>query len=336
MDTQGSQNLMNNMIQNFVRPEVERRAQEGIPFNEEIWAAQVVFDAKASAPQVRINREVRLLACPAGSVDRQDYVVMHEAGHRQFTSITLPEEQKDIRHMTLCQTNVTATWGIFFSLGEPRLQEEPTEGSATFETGYEPPPLTEWEAIYADHDRIVEKVLAFSSPTPENPIEVLMAVALQRSRHLLDAYLRLVAVKNLMAASALIRMQLDSVMRVNACFLVADPLEIWEALKNGESWRRVKSKDGNQLSDAYLNGKLTEKFAWAADVYKQMSGYIHLSRPHLESTTEGEEFLGMVLFQGLDGERVKDQDIAENGQLFIKVTRALFSLCEDYAQSRRT
>lgn len=74
-------------------------------------------------------------------------------------------------------------------------------------------------------------------------------------------------------------MQLDSLMRVNACFLVADPIQIWEMLKAGEPWNRVRSSDGQPLSDAYLHQKLSEKFEWATDVYSQMSGYIHLSPP---------------------------------------------------------
>jgi hypothetical protein len=123
-------------------------------------------------------------------------------------------------------------------------------------------------------------------------------------------------------------------MRVNACFLVSDPLEVWAALKSGEPWNRVKSNDSQPLTDAYLHAQLSAKFDWATGVYKQMSGYVHLSRPHLESTVEGEDFLGMIIHQGPAGARVTDRDSTENAQLFIKVTKALLSLCEEYATNR--
>jgi hypothetical protein len=123
-------------------------------------------------------------------------------------------------------------------------------------------------------------------------------------------------------------------MRVNACFLVDDPMTLWECLKKGSPWNTIKSQDGSKLTDAYLREQLDIRFDWATGVYKQMSGYIHLSRPHLESTVEGEDFLGMVIHQDAAGSRVTDVEVGENCRLFVKVTKALFTLCEDYSKSR--
>lgn len=297
-------------------------------------AAQVVFEAGAPSPIIRLNREVRLRAIPVGTDEFADYVALREQGKRQFRAVVLADDEPDLKHMTICQTNVTSSWRIFFSLGDSTRQAQPTEAAANFEAGYEPPSPTQWEALYAEHDRVVEKVLAINSPTPENPIETVMAVAIQRSRHLLQAYVRVLPDKNLTAASALIRMQLDSLMRANACFLVADPMQVWSVLKSGEPWNRVQSKEDRPLTDGYLHEKLTGKFSWASEAYKQLSGYIHLSRPHLESTIEGENFLGMVIYQGLAGERVTDHEVAENTRLFIQVTEALLQLCSEYADRR--
>jgi hypothetical protein len=333
MDDEGTRALMNNIVKDFVRPEIERRRADGNPVDEEIWAAQVIFDSAAPSPRIRLNREVRLRAVRVGGSEFEDYVAAHEAGQRQFVALALPEDEADIRHMTMCLINVTSTWSTFFSLGDRSIQT-PATGEVTFQAGYEPPPPTEWEQLYSQHNAVVEKVLAINSPTPESPIEILIATAIQRSRHLVEAYVQLAQSRNLTAASALIRMQLDSAMRVNACFLVSDPMELWEVLKSGETWNKVKSNDGRPLTDVYLHERLSEKFEWASQVYKQMSGYVHLSRPHLESTTEGEQFLGMVIHQGPAGQRVSDQELAENAQLFITVTRALLALCEEYVAIR--
>jgi hypothetical protein len=257
MNDEGSKNLMNNITRDYVKPELERRAQSGNPVNEEIWAAQVVFGDGAPLPSIRLNREVRLRAIPVGSEQFGDYVTLRDKGLRQFVVITLASDEEHLRHMSVCQTNVTSSWRIFFSLGDRSRQAQPVEAATNFEAGYEPPPPSEWEALYAEHDRIVEAVLAINSSTPNNPIEIVMAVAIQRSRHLLEAYAQLLAAKNLTAASALIRMQLDSLMRVNACFLVADPMEIWAVLKAGDPWNRVqrfcRSARNMQKSDGRSN-----------------------------------------------------------------------------------
>lgn len=195
MNDEGSKNLMNSIARDSVNPELDRRAQSGNPVNGEIWAAQVVFDAGAPSPSVRLNREVRLRAIPVGSDQFGDYVILRDQGVRQFVVVTLSAEEPNLRHMTICQTNVTSSWRIFFSLGDVSRQAQPVEAATNFQAGYEPPPPTEWEALCAEHDRVVESVLAINSPTPESPIEIVMAVAIQRSRHLLQAYMQLLAAR---------------------------------------------------------------------------------------------------------------------------------------------
>jgi hypothetical protein len=332
MTPEGAENLMRNIVDTFVRPEIERRKREGTPVNSEVWAAQVVFGKDGNV--IRLNREVRLAAQPIGSAEVGDYVELFEKGCRAFAWARLKPDEKSIKHMTLYQKGVTSHWETFFSLGDHAEPSEPQEGQESFDQGYIEPTPSEWEQLYKDHDAVADEVFAINSPTAETPIEGIMAVALQRSRHLLQAYVQLLASKNLTAASALIRMQLDSLMRVNACFLVENPMDLWNVLKSGDPWNSVRSKDGKPLTDGYLHEELSAKFEWATEIYRQMSGYIHLSRPHLESTVEGENFLGMVIKQGPAGEGVTSGEIAHNAELFVKVTKALLQLCSEYAHRR--
>src|SRR5271157_798341 len=329
MTSEFAQKLMKDIFEKYVQPEVDSRQRDGIPVDGEVWAAQVIFEPNETGPRIRLNREVRLVAQSVGSTEVKDYVQLYDSGCRAFASVNLAADELNMRHMTLYQIGLTSHWKIMFSLRNLAPPSEPAEGQLAFDAGYQEPTQTEWEALYAEHDRVAQLVLAINSPTPEAPIEAVMAVALQRSRHLVQAYVQLLQAKNLIAASALIRMQVDSVMRVNACFLVSDPLKVWAALKSGEPWKRVKSKSGRSLTDAYLHEQLSTKFDWATDVYREMSEYVHLSRPHLRSTVEGEEFVGMVIHQGPASARVTDHDLAENAQMFIRVTRALLSLCKE-------
>lgn len=331
MNAEGTQNLINTVMK-YVHPELERRNQAGNPISEGIWAAQVIFGSQDQL-QVRLNREVRLLARIGGSAEFQDYVELLDASHRQFEAISLPEDEKNIRHLTMCQTGIS--YSVLFSFSDSEAQIEQVKSSGgSVAADIEMPSHADWQKLLAEHSRVVDRILAFSSPNPERPVEVLMAIAIQRSRHLVEAYVKVIAEKNLTAASALIRMQLDSAMRVNAHSLVSDPNILLGAMQKDEQWGRLKSKDNKDLRDAYLKEKLAEKFNWVTGVYNQMSGYIHLSRPHLESATEGEAFLGMFIYQGSAGERVTNLEVAENAQTFITVTNALLSLCDEYVDSR--
>lgn len=193
-------------------------------------------------------------------------------------------------------------------------------------------PTNVWDQLLQEHQRVLHSVLSGSrgSPTPQAPVETIIATALQRSCHLVEGYVALVGQKNLTAASALIRMQLDSAMRVNALLLVDDPMALWQALKEGKQWRRLKSRDGRSLSDEYLHEQLSRKFQCASNLYKQMSSYIHLSTPHLAAATEGEDFLGMKTFLCPAGARIRDEEVRDNSEIFMRVTKALLALCESF------
>lgn len=325
--------LQKNILEIYVKPELQRRADAGAPMLEPIWAAQVLLGGAGEQPVVRLNGEVRLLAKTPFSQDWIDYAHVPKDGQSRVVQLSLVPEEAGRRHLTFCQTGFSPDTVVFFDAAG-RLPEELTKPPHA-RAADSAPNLDTWTTMFAEHDRVSGLVLGgINSPNPEMPIEIIMASALQRSRHLLQAYIGLLEQKNLTAASALIRMQLDSAMRINACSLVDDPMKLWDVFKNDRPWREVISTEGKPLTDGYLRDKLSEHFEWAADVYKAMSGYIHLSRPHLEATTEGEDFVGMLVFQGGPGERVTDEMLQENQQLFARVTSALFTICEKYAADR--
>ncbi|MEE8585996.1 MAG: hypothetical protein V3T83_14220, partial [Acidobacteriota bacterium] len=181
--------------------------------------------------------------------------------------------------------------------------------------------LMNWHELVAEHSHVFDAVVAsVNSPKPEIPREAITAVVLQRSRHLVEAFALLIAQRNLTACGAIIRMQLDSLMRLYACSLVADPMELWEVLNSGVRWGTVRSATGEPLSDKYLHEQLSLKYAWASGLYARMSGYVHLSTPHLDATIQGEQFLGMVLSIGAAGSCVTDDEVKENDGMMQLVT----------------
>ncbi len=86
--------------------------------------------------------------------------------------------------------------------------------------------------------------------------------------------------RNFVCASGLLRMQIDTAMRLNALNVVADVPLFLEAWSNGEKFSKLKSASGNKLHDAELLKELAFKFPWVQEVYSQTSAFIHFSVRH--------------------------------------------------------
>jgi hypothetical protein len=336
MNTETATNLRKNIDDIYVRHELEKRRVCGRPFLEPIWAAQVILGQyEDEEPIVRLNREIRLRVQTRESSEWRDYLDVPLDGPSVISQIDLYPEEANARHLTYCQTGVSADQLVWFSVGDRNVSavtRPAHERAANYPFAEEA-----WIELMTEHDRVAGAVLGgINSPEPQIPIEVIMATALQRSRHLVEAYIPLLLQRNLSAGSALIRMQLDSVMRVNAVFLVTDPLELWDVLRTDRPWSSITDRNGKSLRDTYLHRKLSERFPWASDVYARMSGYVHLSRPHLEATaSDTDAFLGMQIVQGPAGTNVTDEQLHENASLFMQVTSALLTVCDEYAAKRR-
>lgn len=86
--------------------------------------------------------------------------------------------------------------------------------------------------------------------------------------------------RNFVCASSILRMQIDTAMRLNALNLVADVPIFLEAWSNGEKFSKLKSAAGNKLHDTELLKELAVKFPWVQEVYAQTSAFIHFSARH--------------------------------------------------------
>jgi hypothetical protein len=95
------------------------------------------------------------------------------------------------------------------------------------------------------------------------------------------AFKMCVADRNGLVATALLRLQLDTALRLYALFWVADANAFSEKVFNGEQIDRLKAADGKQMKDKYLRDKLVIQYPWMETVYTQTSGSIHFSSRHI-------------------------------------------------------
>lgn len=148
-----------------------------------------------------------------------------------------------------------------------------------------------------EHAEMLKRCIK-SGAIPNDPRGHLVGAALRRSAALIDGFLLLVHAQNRFAAVPLIRLQLDSAMRIHACSLVADQQDFVRHLLEGGEPSKYSQHQGERLTDGFLHKQLTTKYPTTSEVYKDVSGYIHLSNHHLfglfdfEKLRDGELIIG--------------------------------------------
>jgi hypothetical protein len=98
-----------------------------------------------------------------------------------------------------------------------------------------------------------------------------------------SAFRSMIDQRNSLVASSIIRMQLDTVLRLYALFWVADPEEFAKKVFKGTEINKLKASDGERMTDAYLRNRVAKTNDWIPAVYRETSGYIHFSNRHMKA-----------------------------------------------------
>lgn len=126
--------------------------------------------------------------------------------------------------------------------------------------------------------------------------DLLVFSMMQRSYGLVEAVVDCVDGYNLAAAAPLLRMQLDTLVR--ACYVAYAPQadEVVTAMLEGTEFRKMKDKEGKPLTDARLVELAAAHHSWLPPVYKEASGWVHLSFNHLRAAwqVDGDQISGGV------------------------------------------
>ncbi|MBC6982871.1 hypothetical protein [Caulobacter sp. 17J80-11] len=123
------------------------------------------------------------------------------------------------------------------------------------------------------------KVLMEESPSIYST-DFFVLGALRRLLAVSAGFQSLIRSRNFLCAAPLLRMQIDTGMRVYALSLVERPDRVCDAIFDGKPLNKVKDREGVFLSDAYLVRRLGKQYPWIVEVYKQASGFVHLSERH--------------------------------------------------------
>ena len=113
------------------------------------------------------------------------------------------------------------------------------------------------------------------------PMDMVIIGIVKRCLSISTALESLVLNWNMTCARAVLRMQLDTVLRFSAFWLSDDPQRTARDVISGKQINKMRDRDGQKMTDSYLARKLGEHFDWIPQVYKYTSGYIHFSERQL-------------------------------------------------------
>lgn len=112
-DPEFAEGLIRQVFELWLTPEIERRRSAGaMPDDFDLRGAQVIFEADASAPQVRLNKEVAVVATfnSTGPIERGD--IVSEADVGELVELNLTDVDAAAAHITLVR--LRGTWVVAF------------------------------------------------------------------------------------------------------------------------------------------------------------------------------------------------------------------------------
>ena len=90
--------------------------------------------------------------------------------------------------------------------------------------------------------------------------------------------------RNSFCAFAIVRMQIDTVLRLHAGSLVTDHQKFCHDVLGGEQINHLMSDDGSPMTDRYLRKQVAKQHPGIDAVYEVTSGDIHFSHRAIQNT----------------------------------------------------
>jgi len=168
------------------------------------------------------------------------------------------------------------------------------------------------------------------------PVDFIALAVLHRSLALLRGFCHAIRDQNFICAVPLVRMQLDNLLRFYALSLVDNPHTLALKILGGDPLRKFPDRTGRKMTDSYLVEKLSEYLPWVKRLYKETSGYIHLSEKHIFNTIVSVDHVGRTVEHGVTGYDigVPDSLRLEAVAAMREITKQLLGFVETWAHTK--
>lgn len=191
---------------------------------------------------------------------------------------------------------------------------------------------------YNTHLDVLHKILEADEGRMFGVDQIVTGV-INRSLSLIDGFTTMVEKQNVLCANALLRLQVDSIIRFYACWLVDDPHSLLVPLLEGKPLYKIKSKDGKSLSDKYLRTEATKMYPWINSVYEKTSGFIHLSMPHIMAPFTGSDYSSRSFVVSVGelgtGRPWREEEMIESVEAFTEATNCILHLAYSWLVTKR-
>lgn len=164
--------------------------------------------------------------------------------------------------------------------------------------------------------------------------DLFFCASTDRCMNLIDGFVCMLKERNLTCAGALLRLQLDNCMRTYAAFIAKDKDAVIDCAISGNRIDKQKDNAGNPLSDANLRKALSQLDNKFSDVYRQASGFIHLSeKAFYQTVVKCEDFKIEFQVGGKLPEK-RNPVLIECADAFIHFTKLHFRMLNAVAESK--
>jgi hypothetical protein len=186
------------------------------------------------------------------------------------------------------------------------------------------------QKIFKEAGKLIEK------DTDVFLTDIFVLGALNRILSVSSGFRKLILDRNFTCSASLLRLQIDTASRLNALRMVADREALVSAVLAGDRFDKQKDTKGNLLSDGYLIAELAKYYPWVSAVYKETSGFIHLSERHFYSSiaTSDSKERSVKVSVGVNEPKYSDEFYFEILDAFCEATRVAGSMVAGYVTSR--
>lgn len=159
---------------------------------------------------------------------------------------------------------------------------------------------------------------------------------MDRSTALLDGISEMLKKRNLACSGIILRSQIDNCMRIFAAFIAENQSEFINGFLEGKKISDMKDNRGKKMKDYVLRERLAEYDAQLDMVYKNSSGYVHLSDKAFYSivTTSSLEQYDIEFSVGLPLKEKANQVLFEAADAFIHYVQLQNTLVNQVIISR--
>lgn len=114
-------------------------------------------------------------------------------------------------------------------------------------------------------------------------LDLVIGAVLTRSYSLVDGFISAFDTWNPVVAAPILRMQIDSLVRLAYIATAPRADEVAAQVLQGEEFRHMKDADGKKLTDARLLQLASSTHPWLQAVYNATSGWVHFSPKHVRA-----------------------------------------------------